>query len=282
MRIGLLAVLLFSVGIAGGACTDALGQSVVPVTVERSVQHTIESAYVDDTFVIQVRLPISYATTEKKYQVLYVLDGDKCFGLAADTAEWLAWAKEAPDLIVVGIGYGPGRDWWEKRSRDFTPTQDVTRLWGEWPQAGGAVKFEEFLYRELFPLIESRYRALADDRAVAGLSFGGLFGTVSLFTRPALFHRYILIGPPLVWDNRRIWQYEADYRAKSSALTATVFTAVGNQEDPTILEPWAEFNRLIESRRYDGLRWITRTYPEESHISVLPGALSGGIRRVYK
>lgn len=282
MRIGLLGVLLFSVAIAGGVCTDALGQSVVPVTVERSVQHTIQSAYVDDTFVIQVRLPASYATSEEKYQVLYVLDGDKCFGLAADTAEWLAWAKEAPELIVVGIGYGPGRDWWEKRSRDFTPTQDVTKLWGEWPQAGGAVKFEEFLASELFPLIESRYRALPDDRAVAGLSFGGLFGTVSLFTRPALFHRYILIGPPLIWDNRRIWQYEADYRANSRALAATVFTAVGNQEDPKILEPWAEFNRLIEERHYDGLRWITQTYPEESHISVLPGALSGGIRRVYQ
>lgn len=282
MRGLLLRVSLCSLAIAVGVSTAGRAQGVVSTNVERSVQHTIQSAYVDDSFVMQIRLPTSYAASDKTYQVLYVLDGDKCFGLAADTAEWLAWAKEAPELIVVGIGYGPGRDWWQKRSRDLTPTQDATKLWGEWPLAGGAGKFQDFLARELFPLVESRYRARADDRAVAGLSFGGLFGAVSLFTRPTLFHRYILIAPSLVWDNRRLWRYEADYRATSKALEATVFTAVGNQDDPTILGPWADFNRLIEERHYDGLRWTTLTYPEESHISVLPGALSRGIRRVYK
>ena len=49
-------------------------------------------------------MPASYAGSEKKYPVLYVLDGDKSFGLAADTADWLAWAKEALEIIIVGIG----------------------------------------------------------------------------------------------------------------------------------------------------------------------------------
>ena len=87
---------------------------------------------------------------------------------------------------------------------------------------------------------------------------------------------------PFVWDNKRLWQYEADYHARSTLLPAKVFTAVGSDDAPTVREPWAEFNRLIESRHYGGLRWITQMYPEESHISVLPGALSRGIRRVYE
>ena len=198
MRIGIVAALLFSVLTRAVASSVVAEQSIAPVIVERSFQHTIQSVAVGDTFSIQVRLPASYRAGEREYQVLYVIDGDKCFGLAADTAEWLAWAKEAPELIVVGIGYGPSRDWWQKRSRDLTLTQDATKIWGEWPLAGGAVRFQDFLERELFPFMESRYRVQKDDRTVAGLSFGGLFGAECLFTRPTLFRRYILIAPALV------------------------------------------------------------------------------------
>lgn len=214
MRSRALGVSLLALMTAVRASGVESRQSALPVTVVRSAQHSLGSASVGDSFVIQVRVPASYAGSEKKYPVLYVLDGDKCFGLAADTAEWLAWAKDAPEIIIVGIAYGQGRDWWQKRSRDLTPTKDAEKVWGEWPMAGGAAKFQDFLAGELFPFIESRYRALSDDRAVAGISLGGLFGAFSLFTRPTLFQRYILIAPAFVWDNRRLWQYEAAYQAR--------------------------------------------------------------------
>jgi predicted alpha/beta superfamily hydrolase len=249
--------------------------------VVRSAQHALKSAAVGDTFIVQVRVPASYAEGERRFPVLYVLDGDKCFGLAADTAEWLAWAKEAPELIVVGIGYGEGSDWWQKRSRDLSPTKDASRLWGEWPLAGGAARFQDFLASELFPFIEENYRAQPQDRAVAGMSFGGLFGAFTLFTRPTLFQRYILIAPAFVWDNRRLWQYEAEYQARSKTLSATVFCAVGEEDDAAVVGPFGEFGRLVEGRQYAGLRWSTAVFPDETHVSVLPGALSRGIRRVY-
>jgi len=258
-------------------------QSAPPVTVTRSAQHQLDSVAVGDAFVVQIRLPESYSGSVSHYPVLYVLDGDKCFGLAADTADWLAWAKEAPEVIVVGIAYGQGLDdWWQKRSRDYTPTKDASRMWGDWPIAGGAAKFQEFLAAELFPFVESRYRARPSDRAVAGLSFGGLFAAFSLFTRPALFQRYILIGTPFVWDNKRLWQYEAEYQAKSSMLPATVFNAVGDADEPAVLTAWADFNHLVEGRHYAGLRWLTHSYAGETHVSVLPGALSRGIKSIYE
>jgi hypothetical protein len=60
-----------------------------------------------------------------------------------------------------------------------------------------------------------------------------------------------------------------------------VFSAVDDEDEPTILTPWAEFDRLVKGRHYAGLRWLTQMYPGESHISVLPGALSRGMRRIY-
>ena len=234
MRIRVLGVSLLLLTMVAGAYGGESGQDVPPVTVDRSAQHTLESVRVGDTFVIRVRVPASYAVSKKKYPVLYVLDGDKCFGLAADTAEWLARAK-----------------------------------------------FQDFLAGELFPFIESCYRALPEDRAVAGISLGGLFGAFSLFTHPTLFQRYILIAPAFVRDNRRLWQYEAEYQARSKVRLATVFTAVGSKDEPAILKPWAEFSRLVEERHCGGLQRLTQMYPGESHISVLPGALSRGIRCIY-
>ena len=279
MRSRILIVLLMIIATAAGAVESDPG--VTPVSIPRSAQHTVESVKVGDTFVIQVRLPVSYTTSEKKYPVLYVLDADKCFGLAADTAHWLAWAQEAPEIIVVGIAYGEARNWWQKRSRDLTPTKDASKMWGEWPIAGGAVAFQDFLAEELFPFIEGHYRAISDDRAVAGISLGGLFGAFSLFSRPALFQRYILIAPAFVWDNRRLWKYEAEYHEKSKSLPVKVFTAVGDKDEQAILGPWHEFNGLVSRRQYAGLSWIAQEFPDEGHVSVLPGALSRGLRTVY-
>ncbi len=282
MRTKVLVFTLMALATAVKVYGSEFGQNTPSVTVVRTAHHRLESAKVGDAFIIHVRLPESYSYSEKSFPVLYVLDGDKCFGLAADTADWLAWAKEAPEIIVVGIAYDQSLDdWWQKRSRDFTPTKDASKLWGEWPLAGEATKFQDFLAEELFPFIEGHYRALPDDRAVAGISLGGLFGAFSLFTRPSLFQRYILISPAFVWDNKRLWQYEARYKVRSNMLSATVFSAVGDADEPAILMPWAEFGRLVEGRGYSGLRWITQMFPSESHISVLPGALSRGIRSIY-
>jgi hypothetical protein len=37
----------------------------------------------------------------------------------------------------------------------------------------------------------------------------------------------------------------------------------------------------VRKRGYSGLRWLTQEYADEGHISVLPGALSRGVRLVY-
>ena len=61
--------------------------------------------------------------------MLYVLDADMLFELTAGTADLLAWRREIPELIVIGISYGGSRkDWWAKRSRDMTPTPDRSKV----------------------------------------------------------------------------------------------------------------------------------------------------------
>ncbi|MDO8539051.1 MAG: alpha/beta hydrolase-fold protein [Opitutaceae bacterium] len=284
--LSLAALLSFAATLAGQLSPPPAppGPAAPPVTISRSAEHRIASAAVGDTFVVQVRLPASYESDAARFPVLYVLDADMSFGLAADTAGWLAWRKEIPELIVVGISYGgTQKDWWQKRSRDMTPTSDRKKVWGDFPLAGGATRFQDFLAQELFPLVESRHRARADDRTIVGLSFGGLFGIYTLFTRPELFQRSIIVAPALAWDERRILESEAQYRTRHATLSAIVFTAVGDRDDVArIVNPWHEFNRLIAERNYEGLRWMSHVFPGETHISVYPAAVARGLKRVYE
>lgn len=120
----------------------------------QSEANRLQSVHVGDDYLIDVNLPASYETGVNDFPVLIVLDADKSSGMARDIVDWLSWSQEIPQLIVVGISYGGSVErWWHNRSRDYTPTCDSTKIWVEWPLAGGAEAFKAFLPEELFPFI---------------------------------------------------------------------------------------------------------------------------------
>lgn len=88
-----------------------------------TTEQNIYSESVNDTFRILVSLPDNYSLSEQKYPVLYVLDGDIAFGMAASIARYLQIGDNIPELIIVGIGYGSiDKSAGEKRKRDYRPT----------------------------------------------------------------------------------------------------------------------------------------------------------------
>lgn len=244
--------------------------------------HHFESSIVNDEFVLNVSLPPSYANSDDTYPILVILDGDKSYGMARDIVDWLSWSQEIPQLIVVGIGYGGSmQEWWQKRSRDFTPTKDQSKIWGEWPLAGGANAFQAFISKELIPYLDKKYRT-KDDRLLAGLSFGGLFCSYTLFTKPEMVNRYIIVSPALAWDNKVIWKLEKEYFSSTQELDADVYTAVGGKDERIIIKPWESFNELISNRKYKGLTWNYAQYKEDTHISSWPVALTRGLKTIFE
>jgi len=66
-----------------------------PVSLDNTEQFSIASKHVaGENYIIQVGLPIGYAPSIKSYPVLYVLDGEKSFGMTKEIADWLMWSKE--------------------------------------------------------------------------------------------------------------------------------------------------------------------------------------------
>jgi uncharacterized protein len=254
-----------------------------PVHLENTEQFPIESKYVkNEKYIIQVGLPIGYKNSDKTYPVLYVLDGDKSFGMAKEITDWLSWDNEIKNVIVVGISYGKGTNiWWEKRARDYTQFKDTVYYY--YPNAGGADNFLRFIKNELFPVINKNYRTKQDSNAILGLSFGALLSSYVLFTQPDMFKYYIIISPSLFWNDNSILKTESDYFVKHKELNKTVYMAYGSQDDNDwVIGPTTELIRVIQEHKYESLNFITQVFKGETHISVYPVALTHGLKTIFK
>jgi predicted alpha/beta superfamily hydrolase len=256
-----------------------------PVCLDNTEQFSITSKYVaGENYIIQVGLPIGYAPSKKSYPVLYVLDGDKSFGMTKEIADWQMWSQEIKDIIVVGISYGQGMDaWWQKRARDYSHCADTINV--KWvKEAGGADNFLKFVKNELFPVINQNYKTNQDSIAIMGLSLGGMLGTYILFTQPELFKGYIIVAPGLGWNNNSILKMEDEFYKNHKELNKLLYMAYGSLDNNKVLvvNPSKDFMQTIQKRNYAGLKFVPEVLEGETHISVYATALTHGLKTIFK
>ncbi len=153
----------------------------------------LESHAVGRPFHIYVRLPQNYADNpQKRYPVVYLLDGDSLFPILASNHLFLNFDDKLPEAIVVGIAYGSFEHPTNRRGYDYSwPAPDAR------DHQGGAGAFHKFLATELVPAIEEDYRADPARRILFGQSRGGHFVLYSAFTQPDFFWGRIASNPVL-------------------------------------------------------------------------------------
>jgi predicted alpha/beta superfamily hydrolase len=252
-----------------------------PVTIANTERRVLRSAANGIEYEIDVALPRGYATSQKRYPAVYMLDGNVFFPLL--TSSYRLAASLIPDeLIVVGIGY-PAKDYgfWSReystsRARDYT-TKPATPVGGVSAGAGGAPAFLRFVRDELIPLIDSTYRTVPGDRGIMGHSFGGLFCAYVLTHEPGLFQKYSMGDPSLFWDNESPFRWESEYAATHTELRARVYVYL-SREDASIRRFW----EALKARHYAGLDLVDfAVVPDEVHTSVIIGSLEHALRKLY-
>jgi hypothetical protein len=249
------------------------GDSIFPQTslYSTSTKHIISKA-VSDSFYILVSVPDGYYTSDKKYPVLYVLDGDIAFGMAASIARYLQIGENIPELIIVGIGYGSiDKSAGEKRRRDYRPVE-----------SGGAENFLLFIKDELIPYIDSNYRTIPNERTINGYSIGGLFALYALFTQPDIFNRYIVGSPSLLWDNSSIFSYEENSSEKIADKQINIFISVGSEEsDEKYFDPTDKMVTQLQERNYSALKLEAKVFSGSKHLVGPPESLAHGLISVF-
>lgn len=179
---------------------------------------------------VRLYLPPGYATSGKRYPVLYMHDAQNLFDDAtAYAGEWKvdetldALSKEGKlELIVVGIDNGG-----DKRMTELN-AWDNTRF----GQAEGK-QYTDFIVKTLKPAIDAKYRTLPGrlDTAIMGSSMGGLASHYAIAQYPQVFSKAGVFSPAY-WTAAPSFDFMA---ARPLPKDARVYLLMGEKEGDSMV-----------------------------------------------
>lgn len=234
---------------------------------------------------IWVYVPQSAGSSDEKFPVVYLLDGNAHFYSVAGMFRQLAEVNGntiAPETIIVAI---PNTD----RMRDLTPT--AARYF---PNSGGADRFAQFIENELIPYIDQKYPT-SSYRTLVGHSWGALFVLHTLTHHPSLFENYVSIDPGIRWDDQKfLKQTKAalqshDFEGKSLYLGVANRLPKGHDlhtvkaDTSKSSEHMRKMLELVdEAGQAKGLDFQWKFYPDDHHLSVPLIATYDAIRYLFQ
>src|SRR3954452_25429942 len=212
---------------------------------------------------LSVALPDRYKTSTQAYPVIYVLDGDFNFGVAAGLTSFSNFFRKVPELIIVGIGYDmeTSEQFAQLRDLDF----DIPGVPGASPNSVSNL-FLEALTQEMIPFINTNYRTIPLDRCLQGYSSGGIFVLYALFQQPDAFQRYIS-GSAILNVTYDYWiQHDAQLAARNASNPIQLYLSVVQLEEDDIPN-FQQFVPFLEQGNYPGLTVSSEIYAGEGHGS---------------
>ncbi len=182
---------------------------------------------------VWIYLPPDYSSSNKKYPVLYMHDGQNLFDESrAAFGEWgvdeyldSLYERTGESMIVVGIDNGGIDRLAEYCVYDFGDESDneIGRI-----HAKGQ-KYLESILLELKPLIDKKYRTYsdADHTYMMGSSMGALISLYAYLRYPKLIGKVALLSPAF-WTNEKELLKEID--SKSTLFSGDVLLSIGDLE----------------------------------------------------
>jgi uncharacterized protein len=213
-----------------------------------------------------VSLPDNYDKSDKKYHVIYKLDGFKGNFLQAYSAAFYLYdmTENTPDAIIVGIEN-------TDRNRDMGPDHK-------------ADNFIQFLKDELIPFIDKNYRTNSL-RILCGQSYSTLFALYAFLKQPALFDAYIL-GSFGLYNDDLASLLESEMKKNNDLKTIgkkCIFIANGKRDtydpDGSITKRGESFLESLKQVVPASVLFKVKTYEEEGHVPF--PALYDGLKWIY-
>jgi len=261
--------------------------------IPNTIVHELPSRTTPHRYQVWIDLPASYATSDRKYPVVFVTDPQYAFTLVHGIRHLLGRrGQNIEDFILVGLSLAEGDEPADSRSRDYTPTNPLGKpgrdpdLYGA-KSYGGAAAYRDYVQTEVFRLVGSTYRADMNRTTFLGHSYGSLFGAYTLLTKPEMFQNYILGSPSFWFDQKAILKLEEQYSREHRDLKARVMLYAGSYETVRpgpryyrkndLVKDLLQFEESLKRRRYAGLRIGSQIVAGEDHYTVFPTVIGRGL-----
>jgi predicted alpha/beta superfamily hydrolase len=245
----------------------------IPGSELRKITSTIVSG---QEYELQILLPGGHEGSNKKYPVLYLMDSQWDFPLVKSLYGQQYFDGFIPEMIIVGVTWGginPNPD--SLRARDYTPTNEKRMI-----QSGGADKFLSFMRNELFPFIESNYKADNNNRTLMGCSLGGLITLYTLFTQPDLFTGYAAASPAIGWDSELLRKYETDFAKKKLDKPVRVYMTIGDVERSRLA--YEIFAAEMKERNYPSVSLVSKVLENTGHSGTKTETFGRGLQYIFE
>lgn len=237
----------------------AQGELINTQVVEVGSKVTLHSEALLQQRNISVSLPDGYYNSDEKYPVIYILDGDAFFKPLSALTHSLALSYSMKSSIVVAISQ-------KNRHLELAgPSKE---------------KFSQFIYTEIIPYVEQKYRTSAH-RTLIGHSLGGSFTLKSMISSPEMFQAYVAISPVLNRDNVPSTDEIRRFLVQHKELNKFLYLAKGSElssYQTTILE----LKGILSEHAPKGFKWSYKMFAEDNHSTVPIPAFYYALKTLYK
>lgn len=247
------------------ACSSNPKPAPEPVSDTRPIvigeQRIVQSNALGDAREINIFLPPSYGKTDKRYPVLYLIDGalDQDFHHIAGLAQYGAISWMFEEMIVVGIETKDRRAELTWRSTDPAETRDF-------PTNGANAAFRKFLTDEVKPLIQSNYRTSGED-ALIGESLAGLFVAETFLKHPDVADVYVAISPSLWWDYGSLGKEAKKILDDFPNGEREIYLAIANEKG-AMREGVLAVVSALKKEKPKGVAWTFSDRPDLEHSTI--------------
>lgn len=200
---------------------------------------TIEAPQLQTTKKIWIYLPKNYATSKKKFSVIYMHDAQNLFDAKTSySGEWNIDEKLDSlhaQVIVVGIEHGN-----EKRLAELTPYKN------EKYGGGNADAYLEFMVKTLKPQIDKTYRTKTKKKntTIMGSSLGGLVSYYAILKNPEVFGKAGVFSPSF-WFSNEIY----NLTEKTKKIRTKIYFLCGDNESEEMVSDVNKMEHLLNTKR---------------------------------
>ena len=209
---------------------------------------------------IRLYLPPSYQTSEQRYPVIYMHDGQELFDdMTASEGEWEVdeslnkLAKQhGVEVIVVGIDNGG-----DFRMNELSPWEN--KRFGE---AQGK-QYMKFIVEVVKPYIDTNFRTQPDrlHTAIMGSSMGGLMSHYAVHAYPDVFSKAGIFSPSY-WYSQKVFPFT---QFKKAQLDARLYVMYGDNEGDGMIADTANMQRQLRQQGHPRKNTLFKRVLEGEH-----------------